>query len=102
MLMQTQQRVYRDTLKFFYDPFGGDRIGAVWDPSLRNPRPFRVLGGFSSIPKKTSGLLSSRSDGDFQDIEKGKDKRLVVVNEAAILREIERLGLGIIKGIEGA
>jgi len=27
-------------------------IGAVWDPTLKEPRPFRVLGGFSSVPVK--------------------------------------------------
>lgn len=46
------QRIYANTLKIFYDPFGGDRFGAVWDASLKNPRPFRVLGGFSSLPSK--------------------------------------------------
>jgi U3 small nucleolar RNA-associated protein 22 len=42
--------VYADTLKLFYDPFGGDQIGAVWDPTLKEPRSFRVLGGFSALP----------------------------------------------------
>lgn len=51
------QRVYSDTLKIFYDPFGGDEIGAVWDPSLKNARPFRVLGGFSSIPAKKVWIM---------------------------------------------
>lgn len=46
----SMQRVYTDTFKLFYDPFGGDRYGAVWDPILKEPRPFRVLGGFNSIP----------------------------------------------------
>jgi U3 small nucleolar RNA-associated protein 22 len=41
---------YADTLKLFWDPYGGDRIGAVWDPSLQNPKPFRVFGGFNSVP----------------------------------------------------
>lgn len=44
--------MYADTFKIFYDPFGGDRFGVVWDPSLKEPRPFRVLGGFSSQPVK--------------------------------------------------
>lgn len=44
------QRVYADTFKIFCDPLGGDQYGAVWDPTLKQPRPFRVLGGFSSIP----------------------------------------------------
>jgi len=42
--------VYADTLKIFYDPLGGDRLGAVWEPSVRQPRPFRVLNHFSSAP----------------------------------------------------
>jgi U3 small nucleolar RNA-associated protein 22 len=44
--------MYADTLKLFYDPFGGDTFGAVWDFGLQNAKPFRVLGGFSSIPNK--------------------------------------------------
>ena len=56
------QRVYADTLKIFYDPFGGDKIGAVWDPSLKDARPFRVLGGFSSVPaKKVCIILNAAS-----------------------------------------
>lgn len=44
------QRIYADTFKIFYDPCGGDRFGMVWDPSVKQSRPFRVLGGFSSEP----------------------------------------------------
>ncbi|EGN97143.1 hypothetical protein SERLA73DRAFT_92146 [Serpula lacrymans var. lacrymans S7.3] len=79
-------RTYGETLKFFYDPYGGNRIGAVWIPTLKNPRLFRVLGGFSSIPNK-------------KENEKAKDKGLVVLNERAVLDEIERLGAGLIERI---
>ncbi|KAF5381659.1 hypothetical protein D9615_005551 [Tricholomella constricta] len=61
------QRTYAHTFKIFHDSFGGDRFGVVWDPSLREPRPFR-------------------------ENEKAKDKSLVVLNEASVLSEIERLG----------
>lgn len=61
------QRVYADTFKIFYDPFGGDRFGAIWDPSVKQPRPFRVLGGFSSTPvKKVLSTLSSVLNGSIQ------------------------------------
>ena len=46
------QRIYAHTFKIFHDSLGGDRFGVVWDPSLKEPRPFRVLGQFSSIPIK--------------------------------------------------
>ena len=44
------QRVYADTCKLFYDRYGGDRVGGVWDPSLREEREFKVLAGYSTIP----------------------------------------------------
>ncbi|KAF6752889.1 pre-rRNA processing protein Utp22 [Ephemerocybe angulata] len=67
------QRTYSDTFRLFADPYGGDAFGAVWDPTLKEPRPFRVLGGFSSVPVK-------------KESEKAKDK-------------IERLGSGLIKAV---
>lgn len=39
-----------DTFKFFYDIYGGHRIGAIWLLNISAIRPFRVLGGFSSTP----------------------------------------------------
>jgi U3 small nucleolar RNA-associated protein 22 len=57
-LIMLFQRVYKDTLQFFYDPIGGDRIGAVWEPSVKQQRPFRVLGGFSGVP---SSMVSKQS-----------------------------------------
>ena len=50
LLSNVSKRIYADTFKIFFDTYGGDRFGGVWDPNLKQPRPFRVLGGFSSIP----------------------------------------------------
>ncbi|PCH41941.1 Nrap-domain-containing protein [Wolfiporia cocos MD-104 SS10] len=88
LLYQDLKRVYKDTFVLFHDPLGGDRYGAVWDPSLKTPRPFRVLGGFSSTPVRKDAEKS-----------KEKDKSLVVLNEDAILSEIERIGSGLVKKI---
>jgi len=84
LLFQDIQRIYADTFRLFYDVYGGDRFGGVWDPSLRQARPFRVLGGFSSIPAP-------------KDKQKGKD--MVILNEGAVMSEIERLGAGLITEI---
>lgn len=88
----------------FYDPIGGSRIGAVWDPSLKQTRPFRVLGGFSNTPvvavcSHIPQCLICRSLMNLQENEKIKDKSLVSLNEAAVLSEIERLGSGLITKI---
>jgi hypothetical protein len=64
------QRVYSDTFKVFYDPYGGDRFGAVWDPSVKQPRPFRVLGGFSSAPLNKDKVCGPLNFGE-RDAESG-------------------------------
>ncbi|KAF8908204.1 Nrap protein [Gymnopilus junonius] len=69
--------IYADTFKVFHDPYGGTQI---------DPRPFRVLGGFNSVPVK-------------KENEKSKDKGLVTLNQDAVVVEIERLGTGLIKKI---
>ncbi|KAF8874426.1 Nrap protein [Infundibulicybe gibba] len=85
-LFNDLQRIYLDTFKIFYDPFGGDCFGGVWDPSLNKPRPFRVLGKFNSIPCK-------------KENDKAKETGQVALNKGAILSEIERLGVGLIKAL---
>ncbi|KAI0748842.1 Nrap protein [Fomes fomentarius] len=86
------KHTYGQSALLFYDALGGTRIGGVWLPNLKAARPFRVLGGFSSVPTS-------------KDAEKPKerDKGLVVINEDALLAEIGRLGLGlatkIVKGL---
>ncbi|TFK47385.1 Nrap protein [Heliocybe sulcata] len=85
LLFDDLQRVYQDSFKIFHDCLGGDTFGVVWDPSVRKPRPFRVLGGFSSVPVKKD--------------EKSKDKGMVTLNEVAVMAEIQRLGAVLIKKI---
>ncbi|EMD32469.1 hypothetical protein CERSUDRAFT_108867 [Gelatoporia subvermispora B] len=88
LLYDDLRRVYKDTFMLFSDPLGGDRFGAVWDPTLKNSRPFRVLGGFSSTPARKESEKS-----------KDKDKALVVLNEQGVLAEIQRIGSGLVRKI---
>ncbi|TFK71882.1 Nrap protein [Pluteus cervinus] len=82
LLFDDLQRLYTNTFKLFYDPYGGDRYGGVWEPSLESPRPFKVLSKFSSLP-------ASKND-------KGKDKGMVTLNRGSVLAEIVRLGTGLV------
>ncbi|KAA1477008.1 Nrap protein [Dentipellis sp. KUC8613] len=86
LFLDDVKRVHTDTLRLFYDPIGGDRFGAVWDPSLKQPRPFRVMNHFSSIPIPQENEKA-----------KEKEKSLVTVNESAVLSEILRMGAGLVK-----
>ncbi|PFH49460.1 hypothetical protein AMATHDRAFT_178762 [Amanita thiersii Skay4041] len=96
LYFQDLQRIYMDTFRLFYDAYGGDQFGGVWDPSLsrQQPRPFRVLGGYSSAPLPPQGQQK-----DKKDRKTSKTKDLVTLNESAVLSEIERLGAGLIKEI---
>ncbi|EPQ51620.1 Nrap protein [Gloeophyllum trabeum ATCC 11539] len=85
LLFDDLQRVYQDSFKVFYDCYGGNTFGAVWDPSVKKRRPFRVMGGFSSIPVKKE--------------EKSKEKGTVTLNESAILSEITRIGAGLVNDV---
>ncbi|KAI6044517.1 Nrap protein [Pisolithus marmoratus] len=85
LLFQDLQATYSDTFKFFYDVYGGRYIGAIWLPIVSGVRPFRVMGGFSCTPMQKSSE---------------KNKGTVVLNKQAVLDEIERLGVGLIKKVE--
>lgn len=101
--------MYADTVLLFHDAFGGDRIGAVWQPALRSARPFRALGGFSSTPTHKVGICALSAQVHaltlpaylLQDAAKGKDKDkgLVVLNERALFAEVQRLGSTLVAGI---
>jgi U3 small nucleolar RNA-associated protein 22 len=44
------KRTYKETLKVFYDPYGGTTFGIIFDPTLQVPRPFRVRNEYNGIP----------------------------------------------------
>ncbi|KAI5119545.1 hypothetical protein M0805_008531 [Coniferiporia weirii] len=79
------KRVFAGTLEFFFDPYGGSVIGAIWDPSLFDAKPLRVLADYSSMPLNA---------------ERNKPKGQVVLNQASVLAEIQRLGDGLVEVIE--
>ena len=53
------QRVYGDTIAFFYDYLGGTAIGCSWNPLVRQAKPFRALLGYTTKPEE--GKRASRS-----------------------------------------
>ena len=66
---------------------GGSKIGGVWHPNLKSARPFRVLGGYSSLPinKVCSSHnydAGAHSIGQDDGKNKEKDKGLVVLSKA--------------------
>jgi U3 small nucleolar RNA-associated protein 22 len=97
------QRIYPDTFKLFHDLLGGNRIGLVWEPSIRQSRPFRVMSQYSSRPASEVtcqlSLPKPLSHVSFVQVTKVRARAEVVLNEAAILRELARLGDGLIKSI---
>ncbi|KAI8149209.1 Nrap protein [Fennellomyces sp. T-0311] len=91
------ERVYGDIVLLFHDQFGGDKIGVVWDPSTTAPKQWKVNVGYNSVP------VDMNQDG-FLEHAKGKKEisKLVKPNFAAILREMDRLGSGIVDSIQSS
>ncbi|KAF9652507.1 Nrap protein [Thelephora ganbajun] len=88
LFLDDLRTIYEDTAIFFYDCFGGDKIGGVWLPGLRVPKPFKVRERYSSAPvHRVSNKKERKKTPD------------VVLNESAIVAEIERMGHGLIKSI---
>lgn len=59
-------------------------IGGVWNPSLHEPRKWRVMSHYSTVP----------IEGEK------KDRDMVILNEGALIEEIRRMGDGIVASIE--
>lgn len=80
-LVDDLQRVYGDTIVFFYDRLGGTTIAGSWNPLLLKARTFRALLGYSTR------------------VEGSSKKAQVVLNVDGVLAEIARMGQGLIKEV---
>lgn len=77
------QRLYPSVFLLFYSADGGAVIGGIWNPSVEAPRPWKVGLGFPCKP--------------VPSIE-GKAK--VELDKVILLRDVERLGKGLVKSVE--
>ncbi|CAG8529724.1 4466_t:CDS:10 [Paraglomus brasilianum] len=79
-------KLYSNTALFFYDRYGGTMIGVLWKPTELSPRRWRATLEFSTMPEEyTSNEIASKN---------------VVLNQHAILAEMERLGSGLVTHVE--
>lgn len=60
-LVKEIEKAYGDLVMVFYDKYGGDQIGLVWNPLESTPRPWKVSVGYNSLPvdMSKSGYLVS-------------------------------------------
>lgn len=72
-------------------------IAGSWNPLLREPKPFRALLGYSTVPDggKKVGAVDMTRVTNLTLIQKAH----VVLNEDSILAEIARMGQGMVKEI---
>jgi len=83
------QRIYTDIALLFTDVQCPTTIFGVWNPSLKEPRRWRVMSGYNAKPVPLSEEKGSK-----------KEKELVILNEQAILKEMTRMGEGIVERVE--
>ncbi|KAJ2677224.1 U3 snoRNP protein [Coemansia sp. RSA 1085] len=74
--------VYRDSILFFYDMYGGRHIAGLWNPAFMKNSPFAATLDANMMPVPD---------------EKVGSKPAVVVNKQAVIEEIIRLGEGLVE-----
>ncbi|PWZ00349.1 Nrap-domain-containing protein [Testicularia cyperi] len=85
--------LYSDSFRLFHDVHGGTVIGGLFNPSLDRSRDFKVGLGFNSClgAAEAATPVSQTSN---------QDGRHVMLNKAALMAEIERLGQGLVDKVE--
>ncbi|GAA6002549.1 hypothetical protein JCM10207_001176 [Rhodosporidiobolus poonsookiae] len=81
--VQQLERLYPSIFLLFYSADGGSVIGGIWNPAVEGAKSFKVGMGYPVTP----------ADGS-----EGKAK--VVLDKRAVLKEIERLGKGLVTKVE--
>ncbi|CAJ0827726.1 12110_t:CDS:10, partial [Entrophospora sp. SA101] len=114
------KKIYSEVALFFYDQYGGNIIGVVWNPSYFTPKPWKTNIEFSSIllnlvennhqseNEKKSKRIKISKNGDYinknnnnnGDGDGNGDLKMVILNTKAIAFEMGRLGEGLVERIE--
>ena len=116
------QSIYTSNILFFYNTHGGTMIAGLWNPRATSTRPWKVTVTYStkviltsttsSTPADTTNVSEFASFGDDsgddatnQETQHRAGKRdetiaQVIINKAAILNEIARLGGDMVSRIE--
>lgn len=82
LFLHELERLYGSTMVFFYSAVGGSTIAGLWNPQTVQSRTFKVNLAYASKPAVKA------------------DKEEVVLDKAAILAEITRLGGDMISRLE--
>ncbi|KAM0787762.1 hypothetical protein ACM66B_003819 [Microbotryomycetes sp. NB124-2] len=84
------ETVFPSTFVLFHAKEGGCVVGGIWDPSVEGPpRSFKIGLGF---PFKPVADKSSKTASDKEDDKTTK----VVIDKEAVLRQIKRIGQGLV------
>ncbi|KAJ2841658.1 U3 snoRNP protein, partial [Coemansia brasiliensis] len=74
--------VYRDSVLFFYDMYGGRHIAGLWNPATMQNSAFAATMNTNMMPKPDDKVGS---------------KPAVAVNKQSVIEEIIRLGEGLVE-----
>ncbi|GAA5842510.1 hypothetical protein JCM11251_004894 [Rhodosporidiobolus azoricus] len=83
-LVQQLERLYPSIFRLFYSADGGSVIGGIWNPYVEGPKAFKVGLGYPVAP------IDGSADGKVK----------VALDKRAVLKEVERLGKGLVTKVE--
>ncbi|CAG8433493.1 6277_t:CDS:10 [Diversispora eburnea] len=93
--------LYSNIALFFHDKYGGTVIGIVWKPSYLFPTPWKVNLGYSSklwIPQMDGNL--DEDDKWLAEFYYDSGHCMMTLDTKATVMEMERLGEGLVIGID--
>lgn len=89
---------FSDVALFFYDKYGGNKIGVVWKQPSLAPQSFKILNAQYKIIEKIKKKKKKSKEDDIK--EKGKKGLSVIPNIKAIISDFDIMGSGLVCGIE--
>ncbi|KAI9787741.1 MAG: hypothetical protein M1839_000273 [Geoglossum umbratile] len=92
LFLEELRTLYANNIVFFYNAHSGTFIGGLWSPHTTSLRPWKVNLSYSTTPT----IVQNGGDKNVCPAEEAQ----LVVNKAAILNEIGRLGGDMITRIE--
>ncbi|KAJ3154943.1 hypothetical protein HDU86_004462 [Geranomyces michiganensis] len=84
---------FGDSALFFHDRFGGDVIGVVWNPLVMAESSWKVDLKYNAAPSDENEEGTEAGRG-------GKNKLKVKPNALAMVAEMQRLGEGLVLGVD--
>lgn len=91
LYLKELREAFSEVAMFFYDAYGGTKVGVVWKPSANTPQPFKILHAQYK-------MLVKKKKSRKKDVLSNTDT--MVANIPAILSDFKVIGKGLVVAVK--